>query len=147
MWHIRYYDKTFFPARFRGLLGVVIRVLNWIRWRLEVVVQRLVLEYLLREGGAPSAKAVSAREAFAVDVAAERLEEMRSHLPQVDTPLPPREDPIREYESGDELPVRPTAITNLVNAYSSGRAAAYVKGKRKTLVEDFEEVKEGEDES
>lgn len=48
--YIRYYTQYFHPKTFRGMgiLGVAIRFLNWVRYWVETIVQRMVLSALVR---------------------------------------------------------------------------------------------------
>ena len=75
MYRIRHYNQVAHPDMFRGTwLGFLIRALNWARWKVELVVQRLVLEWLLRDTAANAITRKRVRRQFSLDVAQEALE-------------------------------------------------------------------------
>ncbi len=143
--HVRYYNDHFHPTQFRadGWRGVLIRVLNYVRYVLETVVQRLVLAALTRRaaGAGIDAKAVVAK--FWADV---RGEYQYSKQPvQTPTILPPRSTPqgpsvprevLRDHGVGDGVP---KPLEGLASRYGSARAMRYGMPQRGRLVFEFED--------
>ena len=160
MFRVRFYDQTFHPDRFNvGFWGLVIRSLNWLRWRLEVYVQKLVLGYISKTGAVPSDRAHQLRKMFDLDDRAERLEKERTspkiqpvEVPIVDAPLRADKyaggaqssliDQVVEAETG--VPQRPTKLDNLIGMYAPAlRAKSYARGRHYTTGDpegDFEPV-------
>ena len=161
MFRIRYYDKMLHPDHFkRGLLGRCIISLNWVRWKLETFIQRLVLKFLARHDGVSKTEESRFREIFLLDVEAEALQKK-----QTSPLLPLRRDEETQprasrYEGGrfkhlaentiateenEQLPNRPIPIDDLIarHGVAPPRARRYAKGRvRFTMREegDFESV-------
>lgn len=145
MFQVRYYSEVFHPSRFKaGLLGLAIRVLNWLRWRLEVMVQRLVLKYFTRENYRPELrKEVETRllKKFRIDDNFERfkaqLEPNHNLLFSEDGQPPTLDDEVTQQPLGYK------DIGAMISRYGNKtRAKRYAtRGYgRKILIEDFEEV-------
>ena len=151
MYRIRYYDQSFHPDHFHrglGVLGVAIVALNWLRWRLEVFVQLLVLRALSRIGGFPKDREDELRRTFKLDDDAEKLEKERTsplHETSVEQPRPPFERAQRYQEGsistsldvavavdrGEETKMRPSKLDNLIAMYGPNlRAKKYGPGRR-----------------
>jgi hypothetical protein len=157
MFRIRYYDQVMHPDHFKGFLGGVIRALNFIRWRLETLIQLLVLRYLSNEGALPKAKRVELRRMFDLDVSAEKLEKEQTSplVPKVERNEAPRAE---RYQAGaqttafdvahaveNDLPARPKKMDNMIAAYGGGRERSYSRGRRFTADPegDFEPMEDG----
>lgn len=163
MFKLRFYDQTFHPDQFKGagFRGWVIRVLNWVRWQLETVVQRTVLRHLSRVGHLSPMRAREMDRAFDLDVAAERLEKERTSPLYPSTQSPEaREAPTarsERYAAGaqrsalDAVTEPPTdaqgrgrRLDNLVGQYGADmRAKRYAHGRRYLVGDpdgDFETV-------
>lgn len=163
MFRVRYYDDVIHPDHFRGWLGFWIRVLNTIRWRLETLVQRLVLRYMAKTTNLPKERHAELSKVFDLDVAAERLEKQRTS-PLFERLEPPSTTPItrsERYVDGrqksaldvaatvdKDLPVRPRRIDNMIAIYGGpGRDRHYGRGRQFQLGEDaFEPLEVPEDE-
>lgn len=142
MYNIRYYDEKIHPDHFKGgLRGLVIRALNWVRWTLETVVQKLVLKELAKRGGLPRMKVKTLLDTFKLDVRAESLEkDQKSPLLEVEEPPPPRAERYRQarpskilemMRDDQGLPERPKPLDNLVGQYAfNSRAKHYARGRR-----------------
>ena len=147
MFRIRYYDQVIHPDHFKGWLGFWVRLVNAIRWKLEVLVQRMVMRYLVSEGGLPQGRRVDMRRMFALDVAAEKLERDRTspRIAQVEPPPRPAPAPrAARYQAGtqqsaletahaieNEQPVRPRRLDNMIASYGApGREKNYGYGRR-----------------
>lgn len=158
MYRVRYYAEQIHPDYFRGggALGWAIRALNYARWKLETVVQLLVLKFLAKRGGLPVEKTRGILQTFRLDVRAEQIEkEQTSPLREQMEVVIPRS---QKYEEGRSiktaledasveeqgLPARPMPLDNLASMYGGdARAARYGKGKRHTLAateDNFEPV-------
>lgn len=154
---IRYYADEIHPDQFKGggFRGLLIRGLNFLRWKLEAVVQRLVLRWLADHHAVPKTRVSELMRSFELDVAAENLQhELTSPLRIVD-PLPTA-DRSERYERGGPksvmdqalaedltLPSRPLPVDNLIASHMTSRASRYAKGHRRTMQADetdFEEV-------
>jgi hypothetical protein len=145
---VRYYDKIIHPDHFQGFLGFWIRVLNSVRWRMEVLVQRLVLRYLAKEGALPKERRADMKRVFDLDVQAERLEKERTSpkTQKVEEPAFPPITRSERYADGrqtsaidvavaveNDFPVRPKRLNNLIASYGApGREKHYAKGRMYT---------------
>lgn len=134
MYHVRYYAQEIHPDEFRGRLGFWIRVFNFIRWRLEVFVQRLVLRYMANQANLPKEKRFEFRRVFELDDAAEKLlKEQTSPLVQkIELPAQPTVTRSDRYADGrqasaletshaeeNDAPLRPKRMNNMIAAYAS----------------------------
>lgn len=163
MFRVRYYDQAIHPDQFHGWLGFWIRALNFIRWRLETFVQRLVLRYMSNQASIPKEKRFEFRRVFDLDIAAERLQKeqtspktQRIELPQV--PNAQRSD---RYANGrqktaveeavadaNDAPLRPKRMDNMIASYAApDRSKRYGKSRSFTAdpegdFEPLDEVKE-----
>lgn len=130
MYRVRYYDRAFHPDYFRdGYLGWCIRVLNNLRWKLEVMVQGLVVRYLSRGMGGEEKKAVLKR--FERDVAGERLEKVISS-PLLNPTIPPavveEDEPsgVHVVDSSAGRRVAEDGILGVIERYApKGRSSRY----------------------
>lgn len=151
MFRIRHYHETLHPDSFaKGVRGWWIRALNWLRWKLEVRVQRHVVKYLIKHGQVPNAQQLLRR--FEVDVREEvvRKDSTSPRLLNVEVPPVPSEINARSarYEAGrqrsvldtaktaeDVLPSRPVAISDMASRYGSPpRQQRYAFGRRHVLL-------------
>lgn len=164
MYQIRHYSQLIHPDHFReGLLGLTIRGLNWVRWKLEVFNQRLVVRYLLKESAVDKVKQKTIRERFEIDVAAERVEKRLTSpsMEGVDPIVDTQELRAERYRAGgpasvlsqavgdverETLPERPKSLDDLAARYGAApRARRYARGKKFLVTEaEFEPV-EGAD--
>ena len=150
MYRIRYYSQFMHPDEFgKGFLGLIIRCTNWLRWRLEARVQRLVLLYLAREGSLPKNKVDEALQAFRTDDWIEQVEKKTSSPMLVHgaaVPSIPRED---MYYAGvgiqsaleaasEQMPVRPRQPHDMIAMYMDKRTAKYARTKFVVIEEEFE---------
>lgn len=76
MYEVRSYDQSMHPDLFKGggVLGFAIRCLNFLRWRLEVFVQYLTLQWAMREQNFSPKKRQEVLETFRLDVIKEKVE-------------------------------------------------------------------------
>jgi hypothetical protein len=147
MYRLRYYDEAYHPDHFkRGMRGWFIVVLNWIRWKLETYVQKQALKFFTENGGLPRDRVKELLRTFHLDVQAEKLEkEQLSPLYAVaaEAAETPRSRAARYTEGrkatmlndltppGEDQPVRPKPLDNLIGQYAfGGRATNYVHGRR-----------------
>lgn len=161
MFRIRYYSDVIHPDHFagKGLLGAAIRALNWIRWKTETFVQRLVLRALSRDGALPKSRVEVLRKVFDMDVAAEKLEKERTSPLLEKAERPPSPPPTRSERYADgrqksavdvavnvdkDLPVRPKRIDDMIKRYGApGREKSYGRGRSFNLTGDsFEPLEE-----
>ena len=161
MYRIRHYDTVIHPDQFKrsGWLGVLIVSLNFLRWKLEVFIQWLVVHWTLKSGEVPKSQAKELLRTFGLDVRAEALQKDQTsplHQPVDMTPPPVRAD---RYIAGTPksaldvtvanakgLPERPKSLENLIGQYGFPiRAKKYAGGKRFTVSEDSFEPLEGPD--
>jgi hypothetical protein len=140
MFRVRHYDKYIHPDHFqRGVLGKVIRVLNWTRWKLETVTQRLVLEYLNREEKLDKESSSKLIQKFELDVQAEKVEKKRTSplAPFFQAPTPLR----RQEEFVEPTKVASASIEDMVLRYGNRtRARRYGLGHRRLVYDEFEAV-------
>lgn len=155
MFRIRYYDQFIHPDTFagKGWRGLVIRMLNWVRWKLETAVQRRVLNLYMREIG-DLQKGKALRRILDLDVQAERLEKERTspkQLPIEDYEMPTEvlergskylDGAVKtKFESGED---RPKPIDDLAERYGgTRRQVRYSRGRKFTLLDpdgDFEPI-------
>lgn len=158
MFNVRYYEQVIHPDHFRrgGGLGLSIRVLNWLRWKLETAVQFLVLHFLARKGALPATKVRNLVDNFRADVAAEKVVKLQTSPDVVrdEAPLGQRAD---KYAAGafasvmedarvedENLPTRPQPIDDLIARLGhETRSKRYSRGHRHVLSateDDFEVV-------
>lgn len=80
VYEVRSYDQKLHPDLFRGgrVLGVVIRVLNFLRWKLEVFVQYLTLQYMMDEQKFSPTARKEVLKNFKLDVIKEKVEFLES---------------------------------------------------------------------
>jgi len=161
MYRVRHYDLLIHPAKFKGAgwKGVMVRALNWIRWKLEILVQRLVVDILASRGGFSREEKRGVLEAFRADVELERIEKARTEV--VTSPETETSDRADRYlasfreelerEVGRALPTRPVPLDDLASRYAQApRARRYARGRKYTVNDetDFEPMpklnKEGE---
>lgn len=91
MYEVRSYDQVLHPDLFKGggVLGLAIRVLNFLRWKLEVLVQYLVILYGVRVENFSPAVRKKVLDAFWYDVEKEKLAHTEtSPLRAFDLPKP-----------------------------------------------------------
>lgn len=145
MFRVRYYDQLIHPDQFEGRLGFVIRALNWLRWKIEVLVQSLVVRYLIRVNSAPR----SVLDDFRVDVEVEKLQRDLTSPKRV-RPLrvEPSERVVQKLDkpadklgkilgSRSEQPVRPVPLNEMIGKYAlSGRGGRYAHSHWDTPAED-----------
>lgn len=154
-------NKKVHPDHFKiGLLGLSIRTLNWIRWKLETAVQYLALRYMLKHDPIDEDKQVSLLGSFRVGVAEERVRKAKES-PSMSIPVEvsaqeaaPRS--VR-YEAGSArtvmdqavgaLPERPEPLTNLIERYGhDSRSKRYARGRKQLVFGDedgdFEKVQQ-----
>ena len=148
---IRYYDRTFHPDTFRGTRGGwLIVVLNLIRLRIEVVIQKLVLKWLASQEGLTDREALAdLKRKFDADM---RLEEatMATSSPLLDVDddrgrdqryIAKRTagtlDGFRNDNAEGGRPYRPAPLDELASRYgASGRGHRYARGKRALVTAD-----------
>ena len=146
MYRIRHYDLFIHPSKFvgAGWRGVAVRALNWVRWKLEVLVQRLVLGVLASRGGFSPEEKQGVLRAFHADV---RLEEIEKERTEVAVPVEVTERADRylstfrselEKEAGAvTAPQRPIPLDDLASRYAQGsRARRYARGRKHTVTND-----------
>jgi hypothetical protein len=159
LWDGRYYDKVVHPDHFKGTgwLGWRIRVFNWVRARLELHIQRLVVRWLSDRGSLPQEKRRAVLRTFDLDVQQEILENQRTspiHEVEREELESPPDRSLRYSEGGQSSalneameaagapPIRPQSMTDLIGAYGMpGRAKKYAKGRSKFVANpdgDFE---------
>lgn len=95
MYEVRSYDQVLHPDLFKGggVLGLTIRALNFVRWKLEVLVQYLVILYGLRVENFSPAVRKKVLEGFWYDVEREKLAHTEtSPLRAFDLPKPADSD-------------------------------------------------------
>lgn len=147
MYRIRYYKEVIHPDHFKGSgwLGFLIIALNFVRWKLETLVQSLTLRWLAKRGGLPKSRVSEVLRAFELDCAQERLEKEQTSPRHVHAPppdAPPRAD---RYAPGrfstalgdavaasrDQRPTRPQPLSDLLGKYGGGqvRAQRYIRGR------------------
>ena len=160
LYYVRYYAEMIHPDRFKGsALGLLIRGVNFMRWKLETAVQRLVLRWMLKHHAVDAERAEQLKRGFELDVAAEnlemtqtsplRLEEQRMAAARAERysvgagPVAVMEQAMRDEM---QLPARPVPPQNLIAAFGGApRTARYAKGQRRTMQADesnFEVVDE-----
>ncbi len=152
MFRVRHYGDLYHPDLFRGggALGTLIRALNWMRWKLEVFVQYLVLRFLMHGGSLPFSSKKKILQTFRADVAAEEAEMLQTS-PDIANPEPlamPRGEKYREGNlrstldsfkadaEGKELPTRPVRMDDMIARNLSARASRYSKGHRHVVVDE-----------
>jgi len=161
MYHIRNYDALVHPGQFSaGVLGNSIKFLNYLRWKLEVFIQYLVIKYLAKNALLPKDQVSSVTERFRLDVKAEALEKEATSPSFVGiTSL--SSERLNRYQEGsnisnvieaaihdkDILPsgYRPEPADQMIARYMDPRTSRYARGRRRTLVADsdnFEPVVE-----
>jgi hypothetical protein len=158
MYRVRHYDLLIHPARFKGAgwRGVAVRALNWVRWKLEVLVQRFVVSVLASRGGFSSEEKQGVLRAFHADVRLEQLEKERAEVeapPQVteraDRYLSTFRSELEKEASEDTTPQRPVPLDDLASRYAQApRARRYARGRRYTVTndsDDFEPLAKGSD--
>lgn len=143
--HVRYYDQNFHPDEFRrrGWRGSLIRFLNWVRYWLETLLQRVLVSLLLREGGVPAKRGRLFVGEFWKDVDREQAF-MRANSPLVEKDPEAevlgdeRTDPrrLRHTKGRVQLPVesnvpdRPKPLDEMVSRYGgTTRARSYGHGQ------------------
>jgi hypothetical protein len=145
MFHIRYYSDTYHPHKFsKGVLGLLIRTLNWIRWRTEVLVQRLVLSYLAREKFGPELRKQATKglvKQFWVD---DKYEVLKSEVPPTHTSLFPDEHTEENLEAVSVNQVtRGADIENLIRRMADRKRSKRYGNRSRAkglLFEDFEAI-------
>lgn len=129
-------------------------MLNFVRWKLETLVQYAILVAITRDGNVDPAKRDVLKRLFSLDVRAEKLEKERQSpqlLPYEDYELPqliaPRSDKYADGRSQnrlESLPDRPSTLDALAARYGGGqRQVRYARGRRFTIMDpegDFLEV-------
>jgi hypothetical protein len=138
MFRIRHYDRYIHPDYFRhGWLGRFIRLLNWIRWKLETFNQRLVLRYLCAESAVGKTRSGELLKKFQVDVRDEKIrKELTSPLAPVVTQeemmlaeTPTGAGTFLHQEQANGL-LRPEPIDALAARYGGNeRSRRYARGK------------------
>lgn len=105
MYEIRSYNESYHPDLFRGggVLGLVIRVLNFLRWKLEVLVQYFALRYTMRRQNFSPKSTQKVLEAFRLDVIKEKVE-FYERSPLRAPPLLPAPHPDTSNSSGTVVP-------------------------------------------
>jgi len=151
VYHIRYYEKRIHPDALKGALGFFVFVLNWIRWKLEVLVQSLMLRYLVKVGGIPRDKEIQLRRMFSMDVQAEKLDMARTSpnnsIIQEDFPTIERTDHSEgrfgnaltsvDDESEKETTVnRPGSIQDMISRYSAPKRVRGYASRHEYFVHD-----------
>lgn len=162
MYRVRYYGEMYHPDNFnRGVLGAAIRGLNWARWKLETLNQRLVLKYMLREQPFDEAKKKTLVKKFFLDVEQEKLDKEVTS-PKLGPELPPEvhmraeryqrrghakatDQAVQEEQHGGQAAplMRPIPIDGLASRMmAQGRARRYTRDRAHPLVieTDFEAV-------
>lgn len=144
--HIRFYQVHHRPEKF----GRMVRFLNWIRWNLELYVQRLVLRSLHKKSGEPLPLSVFEAQ-FEADVSAEKLAYSSGILPKQKRVVCPENlgNPVDEstvvfVPRGKSLispPQQsdhpPKPLDNLIAKYVMGAGRMDTSSK---VVEDFERI-------
>jgi hypothetical protein len=147
MFRVRFYDRVFIPQSLTGRLGRVIRAINWVRWKLEVVVQRLMVTYLADEAALLPEERKSVLAQFQVDVMEEKLQSIKVAAPDP-RPLISRGDKygvasittaLAEASGQPELPSRPQPAGEMIARYMNPKLVRYAKGRRFTVVHDVED--------
>lgn len=81
MYRIRYYQSEYHPKVFKtGLLGRTIQYLNWLRWKLEVLIQYMVMRYLCRLSSVSEEQRRLFSQAFKADVLEEQSRKVREEV-------------------------------------------------------------------
>lgn len=154
MYRIRYYDLVIHPDQLRsGWLGRMIIGMNFLRWKIEVFVQYLVLKFLLKRSDASKPEMEQIVESFKLDVQAEKLDCKQT------SPLLPKVKTVSSVDSSyfiggsvggsleracedSGLPKRPLPLNQMAARYLGARAGRYSKGRHSTLIDEdhFEPV-------
>lgn len=105
VYEIRSYNETYHPDLFRGggVLGFAIRVLNFLRWKLEVLVQYLALQYWMRQQNFSLKSRQKVLDVFKLDVIKEKVE-FYERSPLRAPLLPPAPPPDTSSNSGAVVP-------------------------------------------
>lgn len=157
MFRLRSYDQFIHPDHFKnkGALGLYIRALNWVRWKLETYIQKQVVIAMAREAQLPKPRVRELLHAFSVDVKAEAVEKeatsplhpglRRAHeeMPRASRYAEPAREPsLMESvaENVHQAPLRPQSLENLVGMYAvQGRHQRYTGNRRRVVdVDQFE---------
>jgi hypothetical protein len=158
--HIRYYDKFIHTDQLRLIGGwrvVLIIALNWLRYWVETLVQRLTLSVLLEREGVKKEHRSKFVEVFWGDVRRERAifedtgrrvttaaeGQKPEVLPTVDEPLVvDRGSPVTFAVSKQkEPPLRPQPLDEMVAKYDpNSRSGKYGLNNVRLVVEGFEAV-------
>jgi hypothetical protein len=137
MFRIRHYDRFIHPDAFRDgtWRGRMIRVLNWIRWKLETFNQGLVLKHLIYQNALDKEREGELLRKFRIDAKEERIrKEMTSPL----APVVSAEEMSTVMDATalgtlfrqTEVGVRPAPIDALANRYGrNDRSKRYARGK------------------
>jgi hypothetical protein len=147
VYRVRHYDQLMHPDEFKaGWRGLVIRSLNWVRWKLEVFIQLLVIKYIADASGMAKERTGVVTQMFKLDVQAEQLEKERTspNFPEMIEIQTPRSDKyvvggsvrssVREAEQPrDGLPTRPMPANEMIARYMNPKMAKYARGRNYTM--------------
>lgn len=145
MHSIRYYGREIHPDQFTGWRGRIIRVLNSLRFRLELYVQTLAFRAYCAQEGVPAAD----QQSMTLRLRADRLAllaEAASSSPLL--PAVGRDQPSRQvgYQQGrvgavpGALPVPDSDINLMAQRYASAsRAKKYARGRKRVAVGEADE--------
>ncbi len=157
MFRVRHYDQFIHPDQFKGkgALGLVIRTLNWFRWKLETYIQKLVVIALAREAAVPKPRIRELLRSFAIDVKAEAVEKeatsplypgthrVQEEMPRATRYAQPERNKALAENVADETakaPLRPQSLEQLVGMYAvRGRHQRYIGNRQRVVdVDTFE---------
>ena len=147
--HIRNYAEVLHPAQFKDgtVLGWKIRLLNYIRYRLEVWVQELVLVAQCREAKLSLGERIGTFRRFKEENQAE-VDWMYRDESRTPTPALMDEAPSPDADSQPRLVLdttprstkRPMSLDNLIQTYGGGAKPPRYKKSGHSNVTDFEPV-------
>jgi hypothetical protein len=151
MFRIRFYDQAILPSQLQGRLGACIKALNWVRWKLEVCVQRLMVSYLADQSLLPKKEKDDLLAMFRVDALQERLECEKSQLPAFSQKAPHRYGIAgvgSSLAAASDKPLRSVPATDMISRYMDPRLEKYSRGRNFASIRDesdFEPVTAEED--
>lgn len=141
MFRIRHYDRFIHPDMFRDgtWRGRMIRLLNWLRWKLETFNQKLVLRHLLARNAVDREREGEVLRKFRTDVKDERV---RKDLTSPLAPVVSAEEMsmamgptavgtlLHQAMANGQGLLRPEPIDALANRYGrNDRSRRYARGK------------------
>jgi len=132
LYRVRYYGYQYHPDLFKmeGWRGTLVRILNWVRWRIEVVVIGLVLEILAKKASLMPEDVSQIRRTHRAQLKRDEAEKEENIEPTVLATMLSERTEIDAEPLTQTEPLRKTSVLSFFERQTAeGRSRRYTGGR------------------